>query len=70
MYFCLGISTAVFSEEWKNLESTPMGSGGSGDIPDDVNIIISDSLATASVSYMAVLLHYSYTKCISKSRYE
>lgn len=51
MYFCLGVSTAVFSEDWKNLENTSMGSGESGDTPDDVIMLISDSLAAASVRY-------------------
>lgn len=50
MYFCLAIPMAMFSDEWKNLDSTFMGSGESGDIPVDVGRL-SDSLATASVRY-------------------
>ena len=49
---------AVFSVEWRNLESlsggsggswVSWGSGGSGDIPEDVSTI-ADSLAAAAVS--------------------
>lgn len=58
VYFCLAISMAVFSVEWRNLESlsggsggswVSWGSGGSGDIPEDVSTI-ADSLAAAAVS--------------------
>lgn len=49
VYFCFMIAMAALSEEWKKLGNTFGGSGESGDIPDDVNAIISGSLAAAAV---------------------
>lgn len=55
---------AVFSGDWKNQENIPMSSGESGDTPDDVMMLISDSLAAASVRYnncyMQLTIFYKY----------
>ena len=60
VYFCLAIPMAVFSAEWKNLESPTGNFTGSGHIPNDLTATISipdhlratisNSLAAAAVS--------------------